>query len=114
MKAIFDWITANAEWLVPTLIMLLSISEGLPFIKAINADGLLHAIVEILRKTKYGALVLAAIVLTGCVTINNAALSGEKNEVKTNAKASTAADLTGNVPLQGGMASSTTNKGTAE
>ena len=98
---IVKWFTENADWLVPAIIAYLTVTESLPFLPT-KANGIIHALVEILKKTKGGAAAVLMLLLSGCVTINNSALSGEKNAVKTDAEAtpSTSVTTTGTIPLR--------------
>lgn len=93
-----------APLLVLLLKVLLIISEYLAssrrFESNSNLQALANGIRSVLRHLPGGAI-LALLLLGGCVTINNSALSGEKNAVKTDtdAQQNVSPTTSANIPL---------------
>lgn len=82
------WLRDNAVWLVPIVILILS--ELMPFLP-IQANGVCQAVVNILKKTKWGAAAMVCLLLTGCATMNcsnqNSLGDDNKPAIKTDADA---------------------------
>lgn len=88
------WIMENANWLVPTLIGYLTVTEGLPFLPT-KANGVIHMVVELLKKTKWGAASVLLLFLTGCATMNCSSQNsvGDDNRPAINTDAQATQDI---------------------